>query len=152
VEEIELDLNAEKLPPGVAPPQSLRVRVDDQQIAHMIRINGPRLIELGKGPLEAVARTLLRVSTGALAKFEQEEFQIMADGELVRFSTPGAGLIIELPRAGLEELACRLIVALRNESGSTLESEQQLKPLHEIPVGKLINNQVKMEVEDIELL
>ena len=152
MDEIVFNLNASKLPPGVTPPQSLSVRVDEQLVAHIIRVNGPGMQELCDGPLEGVARTLMRVASGGVPEFEQENFRIVAMEDTVTFATPGYGMPLLLSRAGLEELAARLIIILRDESESLLESEQQLKPLHEIPVGKLINNQVKMEVEDIELL
>jgi hypothetical protein len=151
MEEITITLNASKLLPGVMPPQALRVTVDENGLTNLIRINGPRMINIGEGPLEGVARTLLRVSTGAIPEFKQEEMSIISDSEKVMLSTPGSGLQIIFERAGLEELACRLILIHRDMTGSLLEKPQNGIPLHEIPIGKLVNN-FNQEVEDIDLL
>ena len=94
MENIKIILNASKLLPGVMPPQALKVTVDEDGLTHLIRINGPRIINIGEGPLEGVARTLLRVSTGALPEFEQSDMSIISNDERVILSTPGSGLQI----------------------------------------------------------
>ena len=152
MDDITLTLNASRLLPGIMPPQALRVTVDEDMVAHLIRVNGPRLADMVDGPLEAVARTLLRVSTGAMPSFEQEKMHLAAVGDIVLLMTPGSGIQIELSRAGLEELACRLVMIHRDMEGSLMNCQQQGKPLHEIPVGKLVNNRISQEVEEIDLL
>jgi len=152
MENIKIILNASKLLPGVMPPQALKVTVDDDGLTHLIRINGPRIINIGEGPLEGVARTLLRVSTGALPEFEQSDMSIISNDERVILSTPGSGLQIEFERAGLEELACRLLLIHRDMTGSLLEKPQNGVSLNEIPFGKLVNNNFNQEVEEIDLL
>ena len=149
---IKITLNAGKLLPGVMPPQALQVTVDEDGLTHLIRINGPRIINIGEGPLEGVARTLLRVSTGALPEFEQADMSIISNDERVILSTPGSGLQIEFERAGLEELACRLLLIHRDMTGSLLEKPQNGVSLNEIPFGKLVNNNFNQEVEEIDLL
>jgi len=152
MDEITLTLNASRVLPGIMPPQALRVRVSVDGIAHLTRINGPRLTDIADGPLEVVARTLLRVSTGALPAFEQEHMHLAAVGEIVLLMTPGSGIQIELSRAGLEELACRLVIIHRDKEGSLMNCQPLGKPLHEIPIGKLVNNRISQEVEEIDLL
>jgi len=152
MEKIKITLNAGKLLPGVMPPQALQVTVDEDGLTQLIRINGPRINNIGEGPLEGVARTLLRVSTGALPEFEQADMSIMSNDERVILSTPGSGLQIEFERAGLEELACRLLLIHRDMTGSLLEKPQNGVSLNEIPFGKLVNNNFNQEVEEIDLL
>lgn len=153
-----LTLNATKLLPGIMPPQAIEVilvhnhEVDGESIKlHLFRINGPIKTKIAEGDFEAVARTLLRISTGAVPSFELPDMQLITNENNVILTTPGSGTPIEFSRGGVEELACRLIVLLRETSGTLLNTSQKGMPINEIPIGKLINNRIPPEVDIIDL-
>lgn len=151
MDNFELTINAEKLLPGVIIPQSLKVSVQGET-AIIVRINGPRMVRIGEGGLEGVARQLLRIVEGAIPIIEQEKMTFHIDGDYIVLTTPGAGLPIKFNRAAFEELAVRLMTHYRDITNSLLNIESEYTPLDRIAFGRYVDNRFSQEVEEIDLL